>query len=672
MCGIVGVYSAKAIAQGHGGPAEDLPPRALRTILEVMNDQIRHRGPNGSGIWVRAETTAPGGAQTGVQVGPVVGFGHRRLAIIDLNERSTQPMHTTDGALTVTFNGEIYNFKDLRSELEGRGHVFRTESDTEVVLHGYRQWGAALPTRLRGMFAFAIWDEARGEMFLARDRFGKKPLVYAWSGETFLFASEAKSILEWPGFDRRTDLSVIHDYMSYGYTPGAQTAFQGLRRLPPAHAMRVRPGHGPTNPPTPQRYWALAQIDPAKAQMTRDQAAGEFLERFDEALSLRLISDVPLGAFLSGGVDSSTVVARMAGLMNEPVKTFSVGFDIDGFDETAYAREVATRYGTDHRAFMMDYSLIETLPEVIWHYGEPYSDSSALVSKALSHKIRDHVTVAVSGDGADEIFLGYSRYDRFRREVADLAAGGLTAAPHKHSDIAFGASTLRDRYMKYIATFRDLHKQWGYGPALMDHYLTPAADCLPRLLEDVTPDTAADHAARAEVATYLPDDLLIKADIATMAASIEGRSPFLDHELADWAASLPQHLRIWDRDGTMEMKALLKYAMEPQLSQELLYRRKQGFSVPVKHWIRHEIRELTGDLLTSKSFLDRGYLRPDFVHWMLDRHFAGKEDHGTRIWNLLCLELWHQTFLDRRAHGPLSLSISGAPSAAAPALAASL
>lgn len=635
MCGIVGAWCE----------AGQIDTATMRARLAGMSEQIQHRGPDGAGVWTSSN----------------VGFAHQRLAIIDLNERAAQPMETADAALCVTFNGEIYNYMDLRRTLEGCGHQFRTNSDTEVLLHGYREWGQSLPTRLRGMFAFAIWDQTRHEMFLARDRFGKKPLVFSWVGTSFLFASETKSLLEWPGFERAVALPVIHDYLSFGYSPGSETAFEGVHRLPPAHSILLTADHNTQNQPEPVCYWTLASVDPSKAQMTRRQAAGEFLDRFDEALSLRLMSDVPLGAFLSGGVDSSAVVARVAGMIDTPLNTFSVGFDIEGFDETPFAEQVAAQYQTNHRSFKMDYSLIETLPEVIWHYGEPFSDSSALVSTALSHKIRDHVTVALTGDGGDEMFLGYSRYGRFQDEIAQMRNGGGANAPQPHPDIAFGAPNIRDRYMRYIATFRDLHKQWGYGEALLDCLLTPSADRLPTHLEQVTQDTAIEHAARAEVGTYLQGDLLIKADIATMAASVEGRSPFLDHELADWAASLPQHLRVFDRNGQREMKALLKYAMEPQLSDTILYRKKQGFSVPVKHWLRNELRELTGDLLTSRSFLQRSYLRPDFVTWMLDRHFSGDEDHGTRIWALLCLELWHQTFLERHESGALSLAIKSAP-----------
>lgn len=634
MCGLVGVFTTDSEI------SDDRIERALR----MMSDQIRHRGPDSSGTWVSNG----------------IGFGHRRLAIIDLNVRASQPMHTADCRLTVAYNGEIYNFKSLRSELEGYGHNFRTECDTEVLLHGYQQWGSDLPSRLRGMFAFAIADRARRELFLARDRFGKKPLVYGWCGNTFLFASESKSILEFPGFRREANSEVIHDYLSYGYTPGKRTAFSGISRLPPAHWLLISTDDRPSSLPPPKRYWKLASVDPSKSGMTRSETAGEFLERFDEALRLRLISDVPLGVFLSGGVDSSTVVARMAGMQKVPVKTFSVGFDFEDYDETAWARQVAQRYGTEHHAFTMDSTLVETLHQAIWQYGEPFSDSSALVTMALSKEVRKFVKVALNGDGADEIFLGYPRYRRFEDEVANVLSGSGSQIAHNHFDLAFGPPTLRDRYLKYVATFRDLHKQWGYGPALMDCYLTPSADRLPSDLEDSGLKNSIDCAARADVETYLPDDLLIKTDIATMAASLEGRSPFLDHELADWAASLPQHLRVFKNDGVMEMKGLLKYAMEPQLSKDLLYRKKQGFSVPVKHWLRNEIRELTGDLLTSRAFLDRGYLRPEFVVSMLDQHFQGIEDHGTRIWNLLCLELWHRTFLDRREPGPLPSLASGA------------
>lgn len=627
MCGIVGALS-------FGKPT---PERQLKHLLTTMSDQIIHRGPDASGVWTNG----------------CIGFAHRRLAIIDLNERSVQPMTLPDRTLTVTYNGEIYNFKSLRRELEGHGHVFRTESDTEVLLHGYRQWGTTLPRHLRGMFAFGIWDETQQELFLARDRFGKKPLVYTWVGDTFLFASEAKSLLQWPGIERVANPEIISDFLTFSYTPGTRTAFTGIDRLPPAHSLLLRKNSAPHAQHTPRRYWQLAAIDWSKETMSRDDAAAELLERFDEALQLRLVSDVPIGAFLSGGVDSSAVVARMSKMTTDPIKTFCVGFAIDGYDETGYAQEVADQYGTDHHSYMMDYSLIDILPKAIWHYGEPYSDSSALVSMALSELIREKVTVAVTGDGGDEIFLGYSRYLRFMKA---MGPDGFSATADNKGGF-HSIETVRDRYVNYVATFRDLHKEWGLGPALADQLFNRSADRLPAFMETVQTHTAMDVAARAEVETYLPYDLLIKADIAQMSASIEGRSPFLDHELADWAASLPPHLRVFQRNGVIEGKALLKYALEDDLSDNILYRKKQGFSVPVKHWLKNELRDLTGDLLRSQAFRDRGYLRPVFVDWMIDQHFSDREDHGTRLWNLLNLELWHQTFTDGPLTGPLSLDL---------------
>ena len=630
MCGIVGVLAL----------GKSKPKRVLHDLLTRMSDQIVHRGPDAGGVWID---------------GPI-GLAHRRLAIIDLSPRSEQPMLTPDGHLAVTYNGEVYNFMELRRELEAHGHVFRTASDTEVLLHGYRQWGEDLPKRLRGMFAFGVWDKQARTLFLARDRFGKKPLVYGWCDGTLVFASEAKSILHWPNFPRRAKPEIISDYLSFGYTPGTRTAFEGILRLAPAHTLTVRLDRPSTAQDDPKRYWQLASIDPAKASMDRDTAAAELIERFDEALGLRLVSDVPIGAFLSGGVDSSAVVARMSRMMSEPLKTFSVGFDIDGYDETPYALAVAKQYGTDHHSYMMDYSLVDVLPDAIWHYGEPYSDSSGLVSLALSRLIREKVTVAVTGDGGDEIFLGYSRYQRFLKEVSEET--GATGSHENQSQ-----RNWRDRYFRYIATFRDLHKQWGMGPALIEFHLSHSADRLPVLMETANSENAIDVAARAEVASYLPDDLLIKADIAQMAASIEGRSPFLDHKFADWAASLPQSARVFERNGKLESKALLKYALEPDLSDDILYRKKQGFSVPVKHWLKNELREVTGDLLLSETFKDRGYLRPKFVEWMIDQHFSGGEDHGTRLWNLLCLELWHQTFTDGPLAGPISLKTNSTSSA---------
>ena len=627
MCGIAGVM----LRQG------DWPPDEVAKHVASMIAQVVHRGPDGGGVKVIGEA----------------GLGHRRLSIIDLNERAAQPMSTPDEKLWVVFNGEIYNFPDLRRELESGGAVFRTTSDTEVLLHGWRAWGEGMVARLRGMFAFALWDADTRTMVLVRDRFGKKPLFYAEHRDGLLFASEIKSLLEWPKFPRNVDLKVIHNYLTFGYCIGAKSAFSGVRKLPPAHYLIA----SPERPARLVRYWQLAPINRSLARRSRKSLAGELIERLDDAIRCRLVSDVPLGAFLSGGVDSSGVVARMASMLDEPVKTFSVGFAIDGYDETPYAETVARSYWTEHQSFMMDYSLVRELPKLIWHYGEPYADSSALVTFALAREIRKHVTVALTGDGGDEMFLGYIRYNRFRDMLGTLDGKAGPSMPYKQLLDPDQPWRIRDYYVRRIATFRDEHKQAGYGANLVDQLFCTSADCIGSTLEAANDDDAIDLAARAEAGFYLPDDLLVKADVATMAASLEGRSPFLDHELADWAASLPQSARVYPRDGEPEMKALLKQAFEPFLPKDLLYRRKQGFSVPVKHWMRHEIRDFMIDVLTSTQFRQRGLFTPAYVEQMMTRHFSNQEDHGTRLWSLLCLELWFQTFLDRRLPGPLHIDV---------------
>jgi asparagine synthase (glutamine-hydrolysing) len=628
MCGITGVLSHNAT----------LDAETAARIVRRMTDEVTHRGPDDSGVAVIGR----------------VGLGHRRLSIIDLNPRSAQPMRLADSSAWVTFNGEIYNFQELRAQLEAKGCVFRTTSDTEILLHGWRIWGAGLVARLRGMFAFAIWDAAQEILLLARDRFGKKPLFFHNNADHFLFGSEIKSILEWPGFERRVNPEAIHDYLTFHYCIGRHSAFAGIEKVPPAHYMEVRPGQAPRL----VRYWRLAEIEPAHHNRSIEELSRELIERLDEAIRCRLVADVPVGAFLSGGVDSSGVTARIAGMLSRPLETFSVGFDMDGFDETPYARRVAERYRTVHRSFTMDHALVEELPKLIWHYGEPYADSSALVTYALAREVRKYVTVAISGDGGDEIFLGYSRYLRFQHLIQRWQTGAMPKLPYESIFDFDGRPRVRDHYARSISSFREEHKLNGYGPALAPYLFVSSHDQLGIGLENAMPERAIDALSRTEIETYLPDDLLVKADIATMAVALEGRSPFLDHELADWAASLPQDKRVLMRNGRMELKGLLKRALEPYVDEDILYRRKQGFSVPVARWMRHEIRDFLIDTLTSTRFRQRELVNPRYIQWMMDRHFSDFEDHGTRLWTLLCLELWYQTFIDRTESGPLTLDVT--------------
>jgi asparagine synthase (glutamine-hydrolysing) len=623
MCGIAGIL------QFDGSP---LPEEAAGWIGDMI-EAIRHRGPDDEGVRVD---------------GPV-GLGHKRLSVIDLDHRSAQPMVSADGRHALVFNGEIYNYREIAGELEACGHSFRTSSDTEVLLLGYREWGHAVLDRLRGMFAFAIWDADRRELFAARDRFGKKPLFYHRDGQRMVFASEIKAILRVPGVPREPVLEVIHDYLGLGYCTGEQTAFAGIHRLPPATAMVVAADGAIRQ----WRYWSLPAVDPALADRPVEELLEEFMTLFDESVALRMVADVPIGCFLSGGVDSSAVVARMAPRMSEPLKTFSVGFGNVGNDELHYAEAVARRYGTDHRDYKMDYGLIDVLPELIWMYGEPYADSSALVTYALAKEIRRHVTVAVSGDGGDEVFLGYSRYLRMG-EARNLTRGALARGIGPFA----AASLPRDHYERIVGKFRDEHRMRGYGPALLPFCLNPPSDWLAGL-DAGTETTAAERAARTDVETYLPDDLLVKADIATMANSLEGRSPFLDHVLAEWAARLPQSRRVYARHGEMQAKALLKQAMEPHVPHECLYRLKMGFSVPVAHWMAHDITDFLRDTLLSRRFRERELMHPPYLERMVDDHLSGKENHGTRLWTLLCLELWYQTYIDGDGRAPLGLDLRG-------------
>ncbi len=628
MCGLAGYMRLG----GNLIRSEELP------VLKSMTDAIVFRGPDDEGQEV---------------VGPCA-FGHRRLSIIDLDPRSAQPLSTADKTLWIVFNGEIYNYLDIKAELIALGHTFRTESDTEVILASYRQWGDGMLEKFRGMFAFCIWDTQKERLFMARDRFGKKPLYYYRNEDTLLFASEIKSLIRYPGFPRRANMQSIYDYLSYGYCVGKDTAFEGVHRLMPGHFMIVeKDGRTQTH-----KYWSLAEVNPAMGRRSRDSLAEELVEKFDEALQYRLIADVPVGAFLSGGVDSSAVVARAAPKMTSKLKTFSVGFDIEGFDETVYAREVAERYETEHHSFMMDYDIIEELPKIIWHYGEPYADSSAIVTYTLAREVRKHVTVGVTGDGGDEVLLGYSRYMKLRDSIDSIHKG--TAGRDMSFKIGLDQTPplMRDVYSRSMFKFRNEHMLWGAGDAMLPYLMNQPSDALGLLLEDADYNTAVDRAARTDCGLYLPDDLLIKADIATMAHSLEGRSPFLDHDFADWSASIPQNKRIFKRHGELQSKGLLKYAMEPYLPHGCMYRRKMGFSVPVAHWMKHELKDFLIQTLTSQKFKDRGFITPEFIDFMLHRHMNDIEDHGTRLWVLLCLELWCQTYIDADGFEPLNVQVT--------------
>ena len=627
MCGIAGVWSGDTLG--------DRTATARR--LEAMVATIGHRGPDDSGVWTDAH----------------VGLGHARLSVIDLSPAASQPMSDGDGAVHIVFNGEIYNFPALRDELLALGHRFRSHSDTEVIVEGYRRWGDGVLDRLHGMFAFALWDAPRRRLMLARDRIGKKPLYYRHADGMLLFGSEIKAILAWPGVPRIPDLEAIDQYLTFQYVPAPRTAFDGIRKLPPAHAMTVEADGAMRI----RRYWSLpepAAARPRPAVEIRE----ELVARFDEAVRLRLVSDVPLGAFLSGGIDSASVVAAMARASDRPVRTFTIGFDEAAYDERRYARLVAERYGTEHHEDVVRPDAVAILPRLVWHYGEPFADSSAIPTFYLSEITRRSVTVALNGDGGDESFLGYSRYAGARLgawlDVLPAPLRRLLGAVGSRLPEAGAARSLSylrrflveldlggpQRYGNWIAYFTDSHKRGLYGEALQDRLAAPCLSLLDPWFAGDAPIQA--RAAFADIHTYLPDDLLVKVDVATMAHGLEGRSPFLDHTLMEYAATIPAAAKM----RRLTTKALLKSAMAERLPAPLLSRPKMGFGVPIDRWLREDLREMVHDTLLSGTARARGLFRDDAVRTMIDEHTAGRRNHHSRLWALLFLEMWYRMWID--------------------------
>lgn len=634
MCGLAGIFATNP------SPSTD-----LSTVIGRMTQSIQHRGPDDQGTWI----------------GSGIALGHTRLAIIDLSSAGHQPMSNEDGSIRTVFNGEIYNFVELRAELSERGYHFRSHTDTEVILNGYHCWGEQVFKRLRGMFAIALWDQRSEKLILARDRVGKKPLFYAWCAGTLLFGSEIKAILAWPGFKREADHEAIHHYLTLQYVPAPWSAFKGVHKLPQASYM-VATRDGQVNI---EKYWELPS--PAHARhRPLAELKEELVGLLDEAVRLRMISDVPLGAFLSGGVDSSAIVALMARHSSGRVKTFSIGFDEADFDERQYARMVAERYDTDHHEMVVRPDAASILPLLTWHYNEPFADPSAIPTYYVSQIARQQVTVALNGDGGDESFLGYGRYTqclktewisrvpRPLRQLASVFGKSIPPGMDRHRLfrvarrwLSYVSEKDSRRYAPSIAYFFEHDKLVGYDRNLQPLLGNSTLDLLEPYFRQ-SPSFVG-GAAWADIHTYLPDDLLVKVDIASMAHGLESRSPFLDHALMEWAAGIP----VAQKMAGGETKAILKSAMEPFLPKEILYRPKMGFGVPIDQWLRRELKEFAYDTLLSTQARQRGLVKPEFVKTLLDEHCAGVRLHHTRLWALLMLELWFQMWIDP-ATAPLS------------------
>jgi asparagine synthase (glutamine-hydrolysing) len=626
MCGITG------IVRSDRAPID-------RDLLARMNGAIRHRGPDDDGFYFSEG----------------VGLAMRRLAIIDLKS-GHQPIHNQDRTAWIVFNGEIYNYRELRSQLEKLGHQFYTDSDTEAIVHAWDEFGTDCPRHLRGMFALAIWDERTQSLFLARDRVGKKPLLYAQTNGQLVFGSEFTALVLHPDVSREVDYEAIHHYLSFICVPAPLTAYRSIRKLEPGHSLLWR-----NDELKIERYWQLDFSH--KLKITEAEAGEQVVEKLRDAVRVRLMSEVPLGAFLSGGIDSSAVVALMAQESSEQVKTFSIGFDEQDFSELHHARRVAEHVGADHHEFIVRPNAMEILPTLVEHYGEPFADSSAIPSYYVSRETRKYVTVALNGDGGDECFAGYERYAAMNLaqqygRLPDAVREGMigrafAALPRFESRthivnkakrfMAVASMTPVQRYLRWVSAFDE--------PAKLDLYSDSfrhrtagfrTAEIIAPWFAKANGSGIVDASLLADTMTYLPNDLLVKMDIASMSVSLEARSPFLDHHLMEFAASLPEKLKL----RRLTTKYLLKRVLKKLVPQENLTRSKMGFGVPISHWFRGVMQPFLRETLLSDKALSRGLFQTESVHRLIEEHVANKADHSHRLWSLLMLELWFQRFID--------------------------
>ena len=629
MCGITGIFDTRSKHEVN------------RDLLVRMNESLFHRGPDEGGIH-----TAPG-----------LGLGHRRLSIID-RSGGQQPLFNEDGSVVVVFNGEIYNFAELAKELCQKGHTFRTHSDTEVIVHAWEEWGEACVDRFRGMFVFAIWDSKREQLFIARDRLGIKPLYYSMlPNGHFIFGSELKALLQHPDLPRDIEPTAVEDYFAYGYVPEPKTILSHAHKLSPGYTLSItRDGRAPVC----KQYWDI----PFKALPKHEEQeyAKELADRMTEAVKLRMIAEVPLGAFLSGGLDSSAVVAMMAGLSDDPVNTCSISFADPRYDESSYANEVAKQYNTQHTSWQVDSDDFDLIDRLATLYDEPYADSSAIPTYRVCELAKKKVTVALSGDGGDEILAGYRRYQWFMREqnLRDVFPQGFRSlvfgslgkvypkalwAPRVFRAKALFQSLARtpvESYFDISCVLKDsLRKQLfstSFRAKLQGYH---ALDVLKGHDKDSPAEHPLSRMQYLDMKTYLPGDILTKVDRASMAHSLEVRVPLLDHKVVEWTSGLSPDLKLRGSDG----KYLFKKAMAPHLSQDLMYRKKQGFAVPIAQWFRGPLRERVRESVLSDSLLDTGIFDRRFLTRLIDDHQSGQQDHSAVLWSLFMYESFQRQVL---------------------------
>lgn len=629
MCGI----SGKIYFNGNTVSRQD---------IFAMNEKIKHRGPDDEGIYISPDEK--------------VGLGHRRLSIIDLSPLGHQPMNYLD-RYWIVFNGEIYNFQEKRILLEKEGYKFKSHSDTEVILALYDKFGKKCLEHLRGMFSFAIYDEKEKTIFCARDRVGKKPFKYYVDDNVFIFASELKAILTQKEYKKEPDYIAIHHYLTLQYCPAPLTGFKDLKKLEPAHYLFI---DLKTKQFKKECYWKLDYSK--KLYLSEREWKKRIITKLKECVRLRMISDVPFGAFLSGGIDSSAVVAFMSKLSNKPVRTFSIGFKEKKYNELLYARIVADKFKTEHKEFIVEPHAIELLPMLVKQYEEPYADSSALPTYYVSKMTRDFVTVALNGDGGDENFAGYGRYSAFKfslfyenfswlnrfvilpvsKFLYNLFQNNFLERCYRFSKTA--TEDYRRRYMTYTAYFTNEQKKSIYTEEFKDKVWSEDTY---NLIVDKFNESGAknkmDQTLYVDFTTYLPDDLMVKVDIDSMAVSLEGRSPFLDHELLELTAQIPFGLKI---KGFNDKKYILKKALKGLIPNKVMFRPKMGFGVPIDDWFRKELKKYAYEILLSEKAISRNIFKKEEIQKLLDKHNSSAINYSPKIWALLTLELWFREYFD--------------------------
>jgi asparagine synthase (glutamine-hydrolysing) len=634
MCGIAGIVSENSC-----------PPNVL--ALEAILKRMTHRGPDDSGVWTRGSAA----------------LGHRRLSIIDL-QTGHQPMCNEDGTVWITFNGEIYNFGELRRDLEKAGHRFASASDTETIIHAYEQYGVDCLSHFRGMFAFGIWSEPTRTLLLARDRLGKKPLFYSQQSGWLAFASELQALVAHPEITRQPDPEAIDHYLAFGYIPAPQTIYRRVYKLPPGHFLLAKLSEGRSILSVRVAPWWRLRYDSERVMSDEDAAEG-LLSLLKDAVRVRLTADVPVGVLLSGGTDSSIVTALASRLHSGRIKTFSIGFAEQEYNELPFARAVAERYSTDHHELIVRPRLLDVLPALVRHYGEPYADSSAVPTYYVTQMAGQHVTVVLNGDGGDECLAGYDRYlgsavaeqycalpQGVRSRIIEPAARWLPESASRFFRLRQVRRFLEvagwpwtERYVHWMSYFALSQRQQLYGKEMLCQL---NGHCAESWLADLVSRHTGTHGrtVNALLATdldsYLPNDLLVKMDIAAMANSVEGRSPFLDHKVVEYCARLPVRCKI--RGATR--KYLLRKIASDLVPRPNIQRRKMGFGIPLGEWMRSEHKGFLEDVLLGCHARRRGLFQPEGVRRLLNEHITGIQNHAQRLWALVWLELWFRTFID--------------------------